>query len=264
MPGGHPGFLRTFYIILLHNKKGTQHLGQDSAREGRAHLQLELSREPGGERVIKSSTSQSTAWEGTWCSAEGLIGTWWIGILPSITVGTILFLMQLHIPTTSIHCLFTELSKTPRTKAARAFTPNLYRTAPDHEVRRNCAGRRASGSGREASGAISPVTRPDGSVPPPPPATAAVTGPAQCRSAARRCAQHPRAGGLEAQPGRGRPGQLHGEGRVGSVCLGNENQPPGNEHSSFGLLRLENTRRRKSRRQESSSWWGRVRPSGSS
>lgn len=51
----------------------------------------------------------------------------------------------------------------------------------------------------------------------------------------------------------GRLGQLLSEGCVGSVHPGNENQPPGNECSSFGLLRLENTGRRKSQRQESTA-----------
>lgn len=51
----------------------------------------------------------------------------------------------------------------------------------------------------------------------------------------------------------GQLGQLLGEGCVGSVHSGNENQLPGNECSSFGLLRLENTRRRKSQRQESAA-----------
>lgn len=46
---------RISYITLLHNKKGTQHLGQDSVQEGRVHLsrvlwflrkQPELSQEP--------------------------------------------------------------------------------------------------------------------------------------------------------------------------------------------------------------------------
>lgn len=105
-------------------------------------------------------------------------------------------------------------------------------------------------SGRSAGRGIAPVTRPDHSAPPPPPATAAVTSPARAPLSGPQVHPAPpegpgsaaRVGGRELA---GRPGQLHGEGRVGSVCPGNENQPPGNECSSSGLLRLENTCRRR-------------------